>query len=113
MDGGKAICHTRGSKEPCRTPGAHLGAGLPSAADRRLVSDPLERRGFVAKALNVDSVLSSDELEVLVRDAELLGVSQERDPVLRVLGKLSEVSEKSGPLDCKHRVGCADRHEDA
>lgn len=41
--------------------------------------EPLERGCFVSKTLNVDAVLAPYQFDVLMGDAQLLGVSQQRD----------------------------------
>src|SRR5690349_11804208 len=90
----------------------HNGAeGSMSAAHHGLVPDPQERRSLVPEALDVDSVLAPDQLEILMRDPELLGVSEERDLVLRVLGELLEVGQKPRSLHGKYRIRRMNRHE--
>src|SRR5215831_19435752 len=84
-----------------------------SAAHHRFVPYPLERRRLVAKALNIEPVLSADELDVLVRYSKLLGVANESDPVIRILGHLAEADEKAGSLHGEHRVRRAHRDENA
>jgi len=63
------------------------------------MSDPLQRRGLIAKALDSDPMLPPDQLDVLVRYAQLFRISQQCDPMLRILGELPEVREKAGSLD--------------
>src|SRR6266487_4262299 len=43
--------------------------------------EPLERRRLVSKALNVDAVLAPYQFDVLMGDAQLLGISQQCDLV--------------------------------
>src|SRR5689334_23214595 len=98
--------HGKASK-PAPGSGVSVARGKYSAAHHRLVPDPLKRGGFVAEALDVDSVLMPDQFDVLMRDPEFLGISQQGDSVLRIRGKLLEVREEAGSLDRKHGIGRA------
>src|SRR5215831_8639685 len=84
-----------------------------SAAHHRLVPYPLERRRLVAKALNIEPVLSADQLDVLVRYSKLLGVAQKGDPVVGILGHLVEADKKTRSLHSEHWVRRAHRDDNA
>src|SRR5690242_1205030 len=66
--------------------------------------EPLECRRLVSKTLDVDAVLAPDQLDVLVGDAQLLGVSKQSDLMRRVGRESAEVREKSRPLDRENRI---------
>ncbi len=56
-----------------------LGEAVPVAAASSPPIEPLERRRFVSKTLNVDAVLAPYQFDVLMGDAQLLGISDQRD----------------------------------
>ena len=56
-----------------------LGEAGPLTAASSPPIEPLERRRFVSKTLNVDAVLAPYQFDVLMGDAQLLGISQQRD----------------------------------
>src|SRR2546430_12294587 len=66
--------------------------------------EPLERGRLVSKTLDVDAVLTPYQFDVLMGDAELLGVSEQGDLMRRIGGESPEVREKSRPLDRENRV---------
>jgi len=47
----------------------------------RFAVEPFEGRRFVSKTLNVDAVLAPYQFDVLMGDAQLLGISEQRDLV--------------------------------
>src|SRR5207248_2097725 len=66
--------------------------------------EPLERRRFVSKTLDVDAVLAPYQFDVLMGDAQLLGVPKQSDLMRRIGGESPEVREKSRPLNRENRV---------
>src|SRR6266705_5171312 len=75
----------------------------PTAASSPAI-EPLERGRLVSKALDVDAVLAPYQFDVLMGDAQLLGISQQCDLMRRIGGESPEVGEKSRPLDRENRV---------
>ncbi len=56
-----------------------LGETAQLTAASSLVIEPLDRRRLVSKTLNVDAVLAPYQFDVLMGDAQLLGISQQGD----------------------------------
>src|SRR5215831_14527360 len=77
---------------------SRAGGSRQSATHHGLVPDPLEGGGFVPEALHVEPVLAADQLDVLMRYPELLGIAQQGESMLRILGQLLEVDEKARSL---------------
>jgi len=77
------------------------------------MSDPLQRRGLIAKALDSDPMLPPDQLDVLVHMPSSSESPNNGDPMLRILGELPEVREKAGSLDREHGFDEWTDNEDA
>src|SRR5882672_7517904 len=77
-------CRTKGSRlahysDVCRTDQRCWPETAPPTAASLLGIEPLDRRRLVSKTLNVDAMLASYQFDVLVGDAQLLGITQEGD----------------------------------
>jgi hypothetical protein len=77
------------------------------------IFEPLVRGRFVEKAPDIQSMLSRDQFDVLVRKLEIPGITQQRDAPRRCEGKLAEVFDQPVSLDLKYRLRRPNRDQDA
>ena len=75
----KRLATGRHYSDVCRTDQRCWPEPAPPTAASLLGIEPLDRRHLVSKALNVDAMLASYQFDVLVGDAQLLGITQEGD----------------------------------
>jgi len=76
------------------------------------VCEPLVCRRFVGKAPHIQPVLPRDQFDVLVRNPEVPGITQQRDARRRGC-KLAEVLDQPVPLELKYRFRRMHRDQDA
>ena len=87
-----------------------LMAAIPRLAP---VGHPCDGLRLILKVAKSDSLLAREQRDVIVRHAQLNGITEERDPVCRIRCELLEGFEDPVSFDREQRLRRAHVHEDA
>ncbi len=77
------------------------------------VPDPSQCRRLVGKTLNIHVRLLRERIEIVIRNASIERLVQNRDLVRSTRPKPIDLSEKCAPLKHGHGNGCINRYEEA